>query len=176
MFSVGMIVACFYVWSGQDAISLDATQVKSEPKKLLAKILALHKKEEFVTSAKIEDSSLEAKTEKKEVIYLELETNSKKIRYFINASSCTPSPMTELTKVDQIEPNVILQKEIKLEKIETQEIAPKKEEQRIEKKEELANKEQKQTEEDPKLKEKTTEGDGMIKQISKDIIRGIGIQ
>ena len=53
MFSVGMIVACFYVWSGQDAISLDATQVKSEPKKLLAKILALHKKEEFVTSAKI---------------------------------------------------------------------------------------------------------------------------
>lgn len=193
MFKVGMIVACFYIWSGQNTTVQD-NSIKSDPMRLVAKVLAVHKTEKLESNAKPDDSASEST--KKELTFLELEAESKKIRYFINASACKPSPMAKLTddgKSAEIKAAIAAEKQepkIEDQKIDTQpEVlnpvitdTDKKEESKLEQKEDLKEekenlvKEAKEEAEIKKTEEKEIKDkqENVLKDVTKDILRGIG--
>lgn len=187
MFKVGAIVTCFYIWSGGDMIGLEKDKEPLNPKKLIAKVLAIHKKEYLTSSLAISDFNQGGLTKKEEMTFLELEASTKKIRYFINASSCRPTPVEQINNPEASEDDLIKENFVTLEVLnqiqDEEKNAPKKDEmkEKEEEKEEGESTAIKPESSDKKINVQGEEvheknsGKDLIDQVTKDIMRGVGL-
>lgn len=191
MFKVGAIVTCFYIWSGGDMIGLEKDKEPLNPKKLIAKVLAIHKKEYLTSSLAVSDFNQGGVTKKEEITFLELEASTKKIRYFINASSCRPTPVEQINNSETREDDLIKENFVTLEVLnqiqDEEKNAPKKEE--MKEKEEVKEEVKEEAESaaikpessDKKINVQREEiheknsGKDLIDQVTKDIMRGVGL-